>query len=177
MNPMPLVDASEQFASYHFVTVPTGCGWDLYRIWSTELDWLLLPAHVPVLVVDRWDEICDLVADTNLHQKMVQRYKNWIAKSYKWLRPGLWIPRDQARMDTLCQELPGCVKAHQMMHRMTLTPPGQKQPTNVDNNTAHEARSNTKMLWKLTSNMVAPIRKNQTTAFFNVQHRHFWKMK
>jgi hypothetical protein len=45
----------------------------------------------------------------------VDRYEHWIANAHHWLRPSLWVPRNQAEMDRLCDDSPGC-RLHPRRH-------------------------------------------------------------
>ena len=103
------------FGSYQFGIAPTGIGWDTHRMWeflffktipivkSSPLDLLLIPAHVPVIILEDWNELCSW----NVTQRM-KNYGDWIENAHEWLKPVLWIPRDQTRMDALCTASPGC---------------------------------------------------------------------
>lgn len=116
------LDFWRTLSSHQFGVCVTGVGWDTFRIWemlffgvipivkSSPLDLLLVPAHVPVLIVQEWSEICDLTEDQ--YNQIIAKYKGWIQNGYHWLKPSLWIPRNQELMDKLCQESPGCELEH-----------------------------------------------------------------
>lgn len=112
------IDFWTTLASHQFGVCVTGVGWDTFRIWemlffgvipivkSSPLDLLLVPAHVPVLIVQEWSDICDL-SDAQ-YNTIVAKYNGWIQNSLYWLQPSLWIPRNQELMNQLCEEAPGC---------------------------------------------------------------------
>ena len=103
------------FGSYQFGIAPTGIGWDTHRMWeflffktipivkSSPLDLLLIPAHVPVIILEDWNELCMWNATNRM-----KNYGDWIENSHEWLKPILWIPQNQTRMDALCTASPGC---------------------------------------------------------------------
>jgi len=105
-------------ASHQFGIAPTGVGWDSFRIWEmlflgtipivkgSPLQLLIEPAHVPVMVVDDWSEVCTMTGER--YAQLVQKYEHWVANAHKWLEPSLWVPRDQQAMEQLCDESPGC---------------------------------------------------------------------
>jgi hypothetical protein len=75
LEKQPPPDFWRTLASHQFEISPTGVGWDTFRLWEllffgtipivkkSPLDLLLMPAHVPVLIVEDWSEVCTLTAD------------------------------------------------------------------------------------------------------------------
>ncbi len=112
------LDFWKTLSSHQFGVCVTGVGWDTFRIWemlffgvipivkSSPLDLLLVPAHVPVLIVKDWSEICNL-SDAN-YNELIDKYRGWVQNAHYWLEPSLWIPRNQTRIDQLCKDSPGC---------------------------------------------------------------------
>eukprot|EP00039_Didymoeca_costata_P000416 m.45483 g.45483 ORF g.45483 m.45483 type:complete len:438 (+) comp10249_c0_seq2:301-1614(+) len=106
------------YSSHQFALAPTGMGWDTHRLWEllffgtvpilkrTPMELLLEPAHLPVVIVDDWDELCKW---TNKDIKAMEtKYKGWIKNVHEWLRPSLWVPWDKQKMERLCDISPGC---------------------------------------------------------------------
>ena len=106
------------YASHRFAIVSIGVGFDTFRFWeflfygtvpiilSSPLDPMYLDAHVPCIIVKDWSEVCSWTEEDV--EKLSDRFQGWIANSHMWLSPSLWVPRDQARMDNLCNASPGC---------------------------------------------------------------------
>ena len=106
------------YASHKFAIVSVGVGFDTFRFWeylffgtvpivlSSPLDSMYLDAHVPCVIVNDWSEVCSWT-DHDI-EKLSERFQKWIANSHMWVRPSLWVPRDQAQMDRLCDVSPGC---------------------------------------------------------------------
>lgn len=122
-QPLPTIKYWETMSTYSFAVAVTGVGWDTFRIWellffgtvpivkrSPLTDYLLEPAHVPVLIVDEWDEICNL-SSLQMHA-LGERYLHWIANAQYWLQPSSWIPRNETFWETLCDDSPGCRNGH-----------------------------------------------------------------
>lgn len=110
---------TNQYSTHHFATVARGTGWDTYRPWEylffetvpiykspSPMDHLHLPAHTPIVLVKEWSEICAWTDE--YYDILVDRYKGWIRNSHHWLKPSLWVPRNQTRMEELCDMSPGC---------------------------------------------------------------------
>ena len=105
-------------ASHQFAIAPIGVGYDTFRVWeflffgtvpivlSSPLDSMYIDAHVPIIIVKDWKEVCEWTEDDI--GNLFQRFHKWIANSHMWLRPSLWVPRDQNQMDKLCDASPGC---------------------------------------------------------------------
>jgi hypothetical protein len=120
MPQTPTLDTWQQHYSTHqFGIVVRGTGWDTYRTWEylfygtvpillkgTPMDHLHMPANTPVVFVDSWKDIC--YWDDEFYAQMEAQYEHWIANAHKWLRPSLWVPRNQTEMDRLCDISPGC---------------------------------------------------------------------
>mmetsp|Transcript_4122 Transcript_4122/g.11359 ORF Transcript_4122/g.11359 Transcript_4122/m.11359 type:complete len:540 (-) Transcript_4122:221-1840(-) len=112
------VEAWERYASHQFAIAPAGMGWDTHRLWeylffgtvpivkTSPLDLLLLPSHVPVVIVENWEEVCSWSGAK--YAALAEKYSDWIANSHHWLRPTLWIPWDHAEMERLCDTSRGC---------------------------------------------------------------------
>jgi hypothetical protein len=112
------------YASHQFGIAPRGNGPDTHRFWeyllygtvpvvrSGPLDPLYLDAHVPVVIVDEWSEVCEWLEDSDKYERLVSRYEGWIRNAHLWLRPGIWVPRNQAIMDELCRLSPGCEETY-----------------------------------------------------------------
>eukprot|EP00797_Seminavis_robusta_P031096 Sro667_g184160.2 (344) ;mRNA; r:23203-24234 len=121
MEPTPTVETwTQHYRTHQFAVVIRGTGWDTYRTWEYLLlgtvpilledtpivQNLHLPAHVPIVTVANWTEICQW---TNQDvARMVERYQGWIDNAFHWLRPSLWVPRNQTEMERLCDVSPGC---------------------------------------------------------------------
>lgn len=106
------------FASHKFAIAPIGVGYDTFRVWeylffgtvpivlSSPLDSMYIDAHVPIVIVKDWNEVCSWSDDDM--ETLSQRFRKWIANSHMWLRPSLWVPRDQEKIEKLCDASPGC---------------------------------------------------------------------
>ena len=70
------------------------------------MDLLHLPAHTPVVQIQEWSDICEWT--DGYYDALVDRYEGWIANAHQWLRPSLWVPRNQPEMERLCDISPGC---------------------------------------------------------------------
>jgi hypothetical protein len=120
MKPMVNPETWKMYAHYPFAVAVTGVGWDTYRLWELlyfgtvpiikrgPLSESFKSTHLPVIVVDSWEEVCGW--DIKQLEILRNRYKEWIANSHKWLEPSLWIPRQGHAMDELCDKSPGCTK-------------------------------------------------------------------
>lgn len=75
-------------------------------ILSGPLDPLLVDAHVPVIIVSRWKDVCAITDDE--YTAYALRYEHWIANILLWLEPRNWVPRDQRRFEELCDMSVGC---------------------------------------------------------------------
>jgi hypothetical protein len=107
-----------RYASHQFAIAPVGVGYDTFRFWeylffgtvpivlSSPLDSMYLDAHVPCVVVNDWNEVCNWTRED--YDKMANKYEKWISNSHLWLRPSLWVPRDQDQMERICDASPGC---------------------------------------------------------------------
>jgi hypothetical protein len=114
-------DCWNAFSAHQFGVAPTGMGWDTHRLWellffgtvpivlSGPLDRLLIEARLPVVIVQSWQEVCKWT-DSD-YALLEDRYAPWIAKIDEWLEPRLWVPRDQRRMEELCDLAGGCRQA------------------------------------------------------------------
>ena len=78
------------------------CAWE--RIWEKKI--LQENSHRDAHVLTIWSEVCSWTEEDV--EKLSNRFQGWIANSHMWLSPSLWVPRDQARMDNLCNASPGC---------------------------------------------------------------------
>lgn len=111
----------EHFSQYRFGVAVSGVGWDTFRLWemfffgvvpivkrSPLTEFLLEPAHLPVVIVDNWSEVCDFTGAK--YEELIKKYEGWIDNAHRWLEPALWIPRNQSAMDELCDAAPGCTR-------------------------------------------------------------------
>ena len=106
------------YASHQFAIAPVGVGYDTFRVWeylffgtvpivlSSPLDAMYIDAHVPIIIVKDWKEVCEWTEDDM--ENLFERFHKWVANSHMWLRPSLWVPRDQDQMEMLCDASPGC---------------------------------------------------------------------
>ena len=115
----PVTTWKQDYSTHQFAVVVRGTGWDTYRTWEfllygtvpimlagTPLDLLHLSAHTPVLQVQEWSDICQW--SDEYYDALVDQYEGWIANAHRWLRPSLWVPRNQDEMELLCDTSPGC---------------------------------------------------------------------
>ena len=120
MESTPVLDTWEhKYSQHQFAIAVRGTGWDTYRTWEYLLfgtvpivlkkfpmEHLHQSAHTPVVMVTSWSDICDWSDDD--YNQLATRYEGWVANAHHWLRPSLWVPRNQTEMDRLCDISPGC---------------------------------------------------------------------
>ena len=115
------ISAWKLYGSLQFGLAPTGMGWDTHRMWeflffgtipivkSSPLDILIIEAHVPVIILQDWSELC-----TFNTTEMIQVYgSGWIQRAHEWLLPGLWLPRNQSKMNEICDSIPHCKSVYE----------------------------------------------------------------
>jgi hypothetical protein len=108
----------KELTKYSFATAVTGMGWDTHRLWEliylgtipiverTHLSDSLAGTHLPLVVVDSFDEVCSW--DAAYLESLRQEYAEWIQRGHEWMEPGLWVPRQKSAMDAMCKSIPGC---------------------------------------------------------------------
>lgn len=118
MQPTNRTNCWAQYAAHQFAIAPMGNGWDTHRMWellflgtvpivlSGPMDAMLHDAHLPVVIVRRWSDVCAIT--NHQYDEYARRYEAWIGNALQWLEPTLWIPRDQYRLDQLCHKSDGC---------------------------------------------------------------------
>jgi hypothetical protein len=125
MEPSNQTEFWRKLGSHKFGIAMAGMGWDTYRLWellfmgtvpiviSGSLDTMYTEAHLPVIVVKKWSDVCRLT-DRQMDE-YASRYETWTAELREWLYPSVWVPRDQRRFDELCLQAIGCRKAPKEM--------------------------------------------------------------
>jgi hypothetical protein len=80
---------------------------------SSPLDVLLVQAHVPVVILDDWSELCTFNAT-----EVRNTFGGWMQRAHEWLKPGLWLPRNQDRMEALCDATILCRRVYEERKRL-----------------------------------------------------------
>ena len=91
-------------------------GWDTHRLWellffgtvpiilATPLEPLLVDAHLPVIIVKKWKDVCTITDEE--YTAYSQRYEHWIANVLLWcgsrLPPAPHHTRTHACTHMLC---------------------------------------------------------------------------